>query len=129
MATPVSCNYNHVKWRLPVDLVIDYRTIVIFFFLAKKKKWKRRSYVIVFWLKTKDLYCGVTILTQFYKRETVKCSTHKKWICTLYELAKKKKEGRLDKVPHVNIMQLLGLASCFREHKSQLNAISISYKK
>ena len=42
---------------------------------------------------------------------------------------KKKKEGRLDKVPHVNIMQLLGLASCFREHKSQLNVISSSYKK
>ena len=46
-----------------------------------------------------------------------------------YELAKKKKEGRLDKVPHVNIMQLLGLASCFRVHKSQLNVISSSYKK
>ena len=42
---------------------------------------------------------------------------------------KKRKEGRLDKVPHVNIMQLLGLASCFREHKSQLNVISSSYKK
>ena len=42
---------------------------------------------------------------------------------------KKKKEGRLDKVPHVNIMQLLGLASCFCEHKSQLNVSSSSYKK
>ena len=32
-------------------------------------------------------------------------------------------------MPRVNIMQLLGLASCFREHKSQLNVSYSSYQK
>ena len=32
-------------------------------------------------------------------------------------------------MPHVNIMKLLGLASCFCEHKSQLNVSYSSYPK